>query len=59
MKQLCLAVAVFVLCGIALSERAVAAESGQAQKPSPVPFEPQEYSPPLGGESCSTPTPIS
>ncbi|WNJ99772.1 hypothetical protein L2D14_18170 [Thalassospiraceae bacterium LMO-JJ14] len=59
MKHLCFAVAVFVLCEIALSERAVAAEAGQTQTPSPVPFEPQEYSPPLGGDSCSTPTPIS
>jgi len=56
-KHFCLAVT--VLCGLAFSGYAAADAAGQTQTPSPAPYEPQEYSPPLGGEGCSTPTPIS
>lgn len=59
MKYLYLAVTVFALCGGPLAGQAVAGDADKAQAPSSVPYEPQEYSPPLGGESCSTPTPIS
>jgi len=59
MKHFCLVVAVSVLCGLALSGHAVADAASQTQTPSPAPYEPQDYNPPLGGEGCSTPTPIS
>ncbi len=59
MKRICLAVAVSVLCGVAFSGYAAAGSAGQTQTQTPVPYEPQDYSSPFGGESCSKPAPTS
>jgi hypothetical protein len=60
MKHLfCFAVAVSLFASVSLGNHAVAGEADKAKPQSSVSDDADHYSPPLGGESCSTPVPVS
>jgi hypothetical protein len=60
MKHLFCFVVVFSLfAGVSLANHAVAGEADKAKPQSSVSDDMDHYSPPLGGESCSTPVPVS
>lgn len=60
MKHLfCVVVTLLVMVGFSFSNHVAAGESEKATPQSSVADDADHYSPPLGGESCSTPVPVS
>lgn len=60
MKHLfCFVVALSLFSGLSLANHAAAGEADKAKPQSSVSDDADHYSPPLGGESCSTPVPVS
>lgn len=60
MKHLfCFVVVFLFLAGTLAANHAVAGEADKAKPQSSVSDDGDHYSPPLGGESCSTPVPVS